>query len=312
MFCHVTVLLNEAVEQLNIREDGIYVDCTLGGGGHSSAILSRLKSGHLYAFDQDQTAIEAANERLKAISSHYTLISKNFKYLKSALAEYGVDHVDGILFDLGVSSPQFDEAERGFSYNQDARLDMRMDTRQKLDAYEIVNTWSYNDLVRILYKYSDEKFAKNIARKIEQHRKIKPIQTTFELVDIIKEAIPAAARRSGGHPAKRTFQALRIAVNDELNVFHDALLDSLDLLVPGGRIAVITFHSLEDRLCKQIFKDASSLKDVPPGLPVIPKEMEPIFKLVSRKAIVPTEEELESNHRSHSAKLRVIERKELP
>lgn len=312
MFCHVTVLLNEAVEQLNIREDGIYVDCTLGGGGHSSAILSRLKSGHLYAFDQDQTAIEAANERLKAISSHYTLISKNFKYLKSALAEYGVDHVDGILFDLGVSSPQFDEAERGFSYNQDARLDMRMDTRQKLDAYEIVNTWSYNDLVRILYKYSDEKFAKNIARKIEQHRKIKPIQTTFELVDIIKEAIPAAARRSGGHPAKRTFQALRIAVNDELNVFHDALLDSLDLLVPGGRIAVITFHSLEDRLCKQIFKDASSLKDVPPGLPVIPKEMEPKFKLVSRKAIVPTEEELESNHRSHSAKLRVIERKELP
>lgn len=312
MFCHVTVLLNEAVEQLNIREDGIYVDCTLGGGGHSSAILSRLKSGHLYAFDQDQTAIEAANERLKAISSHYTLISKNFKYLKSALAEYGVDHVDGILFDLGVSSPQFDEAERGFSYNQDARLDMRMDTRQKLDAYEIVNTWSYNDLVRILYKYSDEKFAKNIARKIEQHRKIKPIQTTFELVDIIKEAIPAAARRSGGHPAKRTFQALRIAVNDELNVFHDALLDSLDLLVPGGRIAVITFHSLEDRLCKQIFKDASSLKDVPPGLPVIPKKMEPKFKLVSRKAIVPTEEELESNHRSHSAKLRVIERKELP
>jgi len=309
MFHHVSVLLNEAVENLNIHEDGIYVDCTLGGGGHSSVILSHLTTGHLYAFDQDQTAITAANERLKAVGDQYTLISRNFKYMKESLKELGVEKVDGILFDLGVSSPQFDEASRGFSYNQDARLDMRMDTRQKLDAYEIVNTWSYNDLVKILYKYSDEKFAKNIARKIEQHRMVCPIETTFELVEIIKEAIPAAARRSGGHPAKRTFQALRIAVNDELNVFHDALLDALDLLNPGGRVAVITFHSLEDRLCKQIFKDVSSLKDIPKGLPVIPAEMQPKFELVNRKAIVPGNEELENNRRSHSAKLRVIERK---
>ena len=309
MFFHVSVLLNEAIENLNIHEDGIYVDCTLGGGGHSSEILSRLSTGHLYAFDQDETAIQAAKERLQAIGNQYTLISRNFKYIKSSLQNLGVEKVDGILFDLGVSSPQFDEASRGFSYNQDARLDMRMDLRQKLDAYEIVNTWSYNDLVRILYKYSDEKYAKNIARKIEQKRQIKPIETTFELVDIIKEAIPAAARRSGGHPAKRTFQALRIAVNDELNVFHDALLDALDLLNPGGRIAVITFHSLEDRLCKQIFKEASSLKDIPKGLPVIPEEMQPKFELVNRKAIVPSSEELDENRRSHSAKLRVIERK---
>lgn len=309
MFHHVSVLLEEAVNGLNIKEDGIYVDCTLGGAGHSSEILKRLTTGHLYAFDQDETAVKAASERLSAIGDNYTIISKNFKHIKSALEELGVTKVDGILYDLGVSSPQFDEGSRGFSYNQDARLDMRMDTRQKLDAYEIVNEWSYEDLVRILYKYSDEKFAKNIARKIEQHRASAPIETTFQLVDIIKEAIPAAARRSGGHPAKRTFQALRIAVNDELNVFHDSLLDSLELLNPEGRIAVITFHSLEDRLCKQIFKDASSLKDIPRGLPVIPEEMQPKFSLVSRKAILPSDEELTNNRRSHSAKLRVIERK---
>lgn len=312
MFSHVSVLLNEAIDSLNIKEDGIYVDCTLGGGGHSSEILKRLTTGHLYAFDQDETAVQAASERLAKIGSNFTIISKNFKHIKEALASYGIDEVDGILFDLGVSSPQFDEASRGFSYNQDARLDMRMDTRQKLDAYEIVNTWPYEDLVRILFKYSDEKFAKQIARKIEQARAKQPIETTFELVEIVKSAIPAAARRSGGHPAKRTFQALRIAVNDELNVFHDALLDSLDLVKVGGRVSVITFHSLEDRLCKQIFKDVSSLKDIPRGLPVIPKEMQPKFELVSRKAILPSDKELNENRRSHSAKLRVIERKRNP
>lgn len=309
MFSHITVLLNEAVEGLNIKEDGIYVDCTLGGGGHSSKILSQLTTGHLYCFDQDEIAIAAASKRLSAISDNFTIISTNFKNIKSALNELGVEHVDGILYDLGVSSPQFDEASRGFSYNQDARLDMRMDLRQKLDAYEIVNHWDYNDIVRILFKYSEEKFAKNIARKIEQKRAIKPIETTFELVEVIKEAIPAAARRSGGHPAKRTFQALRIAVNDELNVFHESLKDSLDLLNVGGRISVITFHSLEDRICKQMFKDVSEMKDVPPGLPVIPDELKPKFALVNKKPILPTDQELEDNHRAHSAKLRVIERK---
>lgn len=309
MFSHVTVLLNEAVEGLNIKEDGIYVDCTLGGGGHSSEILKRLTTGHLYCFDQDDHAIEAASKRLEAISNNFTIIRTNFKNIKSALNELGVEKVDGILYDLGVSSPQFDEASRGFSYNQDARLDMRMDQRQKLDAYEIVNHWDYNDIVRILFKYSEEKFAKNIARKIEQKREIKPIETTFELVDVIKEAIPAAARRSGGHPAKRTFQALRIAVNDELNVFHDSLKDSLELLDINGRIAVITFHSLEDRICKQVFKDVSEIKDVPRGLPVIPDELKPKFSLVNKKPTIPSQQELDDNHRAHSAKLRIIERK---
>lgn len=309
MFHHVSVLLEEAIDGLNIRPNGIYVDCTLGGAGHSSEILKRLTSGHLYAFDQDPSAIVVAEQRLQKIGQNYTIIPQNFKNIKSALADFGVDKVDGVLFDLGVSSPQFDEASRGFSYNQDARLDMRMNPAQKLDAYEIVNTWSYADLVKILYRYSDEKFAKQIARRIEQERQLKPIETTFELVEIIKEAIPAAARRTGGHPAKRTFQALRIAVNDELNVFHDALIDSLELLNPEGRIAVITFHSLEDKICKQIFKDVSSLKDVPPGLPVIPDELQPKFTMVNRKAILPSTTELENNRRSHSAKLRVIERK---
>ena len=255
MFEHVTVMLEEAVDGLNIKEDGIYVDCTLGGGGHSARILSKLTTGHLYAFDQDETAITAANARLKAISDHYTIIYSNFVHLKEKLNELGVERVDGVLFDLGVSSPQFDTGERGFSYNFDSRLDMRMDKRQELDAYEIVNTYPYEKLVKILYMYSDEKFAKQIARKIEMHRQIKPIETTFELVEIIKEAIPAPARRKGGHPAKRTFQALRIAVNDELNVFESALNQALELINVDGRIAVITFHSLEDRICKTIFKE---------------------------------------------------------
>ena len=243
MFDHVTVLLNEAVEGLNIKEDGIYVDCTLGGAGHSCAILKRLTTGHLYCFDQDQTAIAAARSRLSEISDNFTIIYSNFVNIKAELSNLGITKVDGILFDLGVSSPQFDTGERGFSYNYDARLDMRMDTNNSLDAYTIVNTWSYEQLVEILFKYADEKFAKRIARKIEQSRVNKPIETTFQLVEIIKEAIPAAAHRKGGHPAKRTFQALRIAVNDELNVFDRALKDSLALLNSGGRIAVITFHS---------------------------------------------------------------------
>ena len=212
------------------------------------------------------------------------------------------------MLDLGVSSPQFDTGSRGFSYNYDARLDMRMDINNPLDAYYIVNNWSYEQLVEILFKYADEKFAKRIARKIEQARSNKPIETTFELVEIIKEAIPAAARRKGGHPAKRTFQALRIAVNDELNVFDRALKDALDLLNSKGRISVITFHSLEDKICKYTFNDVTKLKDVPPGLPVIPEHLLPKYKLINKKAIVASDEELEMNHRAHSAKLRIIER----
>lgn len=308
MFDHVTVLLNEAVEGLNIKEDGIYVDCTLGGAGHSCAILKRLTTGHLYCFDQDQTAIAAARSRLSEISDNFTIIYSNFVNIKAELSNLGITKVDGILFDLGVSSPQFDTGERGFSYNYDARLDMRMDTNNSLDAYTIVNTWSYEQLVEILFKYADEKFAKRIARKIEQSRVNKPIETTFQLVEIIKEAIPAAARRKGGHPAKRTFQALRIAVNDELNVFDRALKDSLALLNSGGRIAVITFHSLEDKICKYTFNDVTKLKDVPLGLPIIPDYLLPKYKLVNKKAIIASKEELEINHRAHSAKLRVIER----
>ncbi|WP_296878541.1 16S rRNA (cytosine(1402)-N(4))-methyltransferase RsmH [Thomasclavelia sp.] len=308
MFEHVTVLLNEAVEGLKIKEDGIYVDCTLGGAGHSMAILKQLTSGHLYCFDQDQTAIEAARKRLATISDNFTIFYSNFVNLKAMLAKENIFKVDGILFDLGVSSPQFDTGERGFSYNLDARLDMRMDNANPLDAYTIVNTWSYQQIVEILYKYADEKFAKQIARKIEQKRKQKPIETTFELVEIIKEALPASVLKKKGHPAKKTFQALRIAVNDELNVFDKALKDALDLLNVNGRIAVITFHSLEDKICKYTFNDVSKLKDVPANLPIIPDYLQPKFKLVNRKPIVASEAELSANHRAHSAKLRIIER----
>ena len=308
MFNHVTVLLNEAVEGLNVKSDGIYVDCTLGGAGHSSLILKQLTTGHLYCFDQDENAIQAARQRLETIGNQFTIIQSNFKNIKAELNQRGVEHVDGILFDLGVSSPQFDNAERGFSYNYDARLDMRMDQSSSLDAHEIVNHYSYEQLVEILYKYADEKFAKQIARRIEKEREIQPIDTTFQLVEIVKSAIPAYARRKGGHPAKRTFQALRIAVNDELNVFDIALKDALDLLNINGRIAVITFHSLEDKICKYTFNEVSKLKDVPKGLPVIPEGMQPKFKIINKKPIIATEEELNENHRSHSAKLRVIER----
>ena len=308
MFNHVTVLLNEAVEGLNVKSDGIYVDCTLGGAGHSSLILKQLTTGHLYCFDQDENAIQAARQRLETIGNQFTIIQSNFKNIKAELNQRGVEHVDGILFFFFFSSIQFDNAERGFSYNYDARLDMRMDQSSSLDAHEIVNHYSYEQLVEILYKYADEKFAKQIARRIEKEREIQPIDTTFQLVEIVKSAIPAYARRKGGHPAKRTFQALRIAVNDELNVFDIALKDALDLLNINGRIAVITFHSLEDKICKYTFNEVSKLKDVPKGLPVIPEEMQPKFKLINKKPIIATEEELNENHRSHSAKLRVIER----
>jgi len=308
MFHHISVLLQETIDGLNIKEDGIYVDCTLGGGGHSQEILKRLTTGHLYCFDQDQTAIAAAQERLAQISDRFTIIYANFKNLKEELTKRGVSHVDGFVFDLGVSSPQFDDGERGFSYNYDARLDMRMDQNQKISAYELVNQAPVSDLITWLYKYSDEKFAKQIARAIARHREEKPIETTFELVDIIKEAIPAPARRKGGHPAKRTFQALRIAVNDELNVFEQALNDALTLLNVHGRIAVITFHSLEDKICKYTFQEVTKQPELPRGMPVVPEYLKPQFKKITKKPIVASDEELLENHRSHSAKLRIIER----
>ncbi|KXH79893.1 16S rRNA (cytosine(1402)-N(4))-methyltransferase RsmH [Sporosarcina sp. HYO08] len=310
MFNHTTVLLHEAVEGLNIKNDGIYVDCTLGGAGHSKEIVEQLSpEGRLICFDQDLTAIEVAKERLKDHLSKVTFVHSNFRHLKSELAKLGVSSVDGVLYDLGVSSPQLDTPERGFSYNHDAPLDMRMNTEASLTAYEVVNHWSYEDLVRIFFRYGEEKFSKSIARKIEQAREQQPIETTGELVELIKAGIPAAARRTGGHPAKRVFQAIRIAVNDELGAAEDSISDAITLLNPGGRMSVITFHSLEDRLCKTIFKEASSYPELPPNLPVIPEGMEPILKLITRKPITPGETEIENNKRARSAKLRIAERK---
>ena len=271
MFNHTTVLLHETVDGLNIRPDGIYVDCTLGGAGHSEYLAERLSDqGHLYCFDQDATAIEHAKEKLKNHLHKITFIHANFKYLKEELEKHGVEKVDGILYDLGVSSPQLDTPERGFSYHHDAPLDMRMDQSAELSAYHVVNDWRFEDLVRIFYRYGEEKFSKQIARKIEAAREIQPIETTAQLVECIKDGIPAPARRKGGHPAKRVFQAIRIAVNDELGAAETSLQDALDLLAVNGRISVITFHSLEDRLTKALFKEASSLPELPPNLPVIP------------------------------------------
>ncbi|MGE7903788.1 16S rRNA (cytosine(1402)-N(4))-methyltransferase RsmH [Peribacillus sp. NPDC094092] len=309
MFQHTTVLLKETVDGLNIKPDGIYVDCTLGGAGHSEYLLSQLSDkGRLYAFDQDETAIRNAKEKLESYGERIVLVPNNFKYLKEELNARGVEKVDGILYDLGVSSPQLDTPERGFSYNHDAPLDMRMDQSAAISAYDVVNTWSFHDLLRIFFQYGEEKFSKQIARKIEAAREIKPIETTFELVELIKDGIPAPARRKGGHPAKRVFQAIRIAVNDELGVFEDSLEQAISLLDKEGRISVITFHSLEDRICKTVFKKASSMPDLPPGLPVIPDEFKPTMKIITRKPILPSEEELEGNNRSRSAKLRIAEK----
>lgn len=309
MFVHETVLKEEAVQGLNIKPDGIYVDCTLGGGGHSERILQELsEKGKLIAFDQDDTALEHAKSRLASYQDQVIFVRSNFRHLKRELIQLNYTKVDGFLFDLGVSSPQFDEAERGFSYRFDAPLDMRMDQTQPLTAYEIVNQWPYEEIVKIISRYGEEKFAKQITRKIEKAREISPIETTFQLVEIIKDAIPAPARRKGGHPAKRTFQAIRIAVNDELHAFEQALNDCIDLTASKGRIAVITFHSLEDRICKQVFKKRSSNEQVPRDLPIIPKEMMPELTLITRKPIIATDEELEKNPRAQSAKLRIAEK----
>lgn len=309
MFKHTTVLLEEAVDGLQIKPDGKYVDCTLGGGGHSFKMASCLsKNGRLIAFDQDETAINFAKEKLAPYGEQVIFVKNNFKNLKDQLTLLGIYKVDGILYDLGVSSPQLDQAERGFSYHQDAPLDMRMDLDGTLSAYDIVNKWPYEDLIRIFFQYGEERFSKQIARRIEERRKEAPIKTTGELVDIIKESIPAPARRKGGHPAKRVFQAIRIAVNDELGAFESSLQQAIDLLNKGGRISVITFHSLEDRICKRVFREASSGPEIPRGMPVIPEHDQPTIKLINRKPIVPSKEEIEANNRARSAKLRIAEK----
>ena len=309
-FHHVTVLLHETIDMLDVKPDGVYVDATLGGAGHSEYLLGKLsESGHLYAFDQDQHAIENAKTRLSPFIKRgmVTFIKGNFRQLKERLNELGVTEIDGICYDLGVSSPQLDERERGFSYKKDAPLDMRMNQEASLTAYEVVNTYDYHDLVRIFFKYGEDKFSKQIARKIEQTRAIKPIETTTELAEIIKSAKPAKELKKKGHPAKQIFQAIRIEVNDELGAADESIQQAMDLLAIGGRISVITFHSLEDRLTKQLFKEASTV-EVPKGLPFIPDELKPKMELVNRKPILPSQEELEENNRSHSAKLRVAQK----
>lgn len=306
-FHHVTVFLHETIDYLDVKPDGVYVDATLGGAGHSEYLLSKLSpKGHLYAFDQDATAIEHAKKRLAPYieKGMVTFVQDNFRHLKLQLEKLGVDEIDGICYDLGVSSPQLDERERGFSYKQDAPLDMRMNRHADFSAYQVVNDYDYHDLVRIFFKYGEDKFSKQIARKIEQARQIKPIETTTELAEIIKSAKPAKELKKKGHPAKQIFQAIRIEVNDELGAADESIQQAIDMLAVDGRISVITFHSLEDRLTKQLFKEASTV-DVPKGLPFIPDDLKPKLELISRKPILPSAEELEMNNRAHSAKLRV-------
>ena len=306
-FHHVTVMLHETIDMLDVKPDGIYVDATLGGAGHSEYLLSKLsEKGHLYAFDQDQNAIDNAQKRLAPYieKGMVTFIKDNFRHLKDRLHDLGVTEIDGICYDLGVSSPQLDQRERGFSYKKDAPLDMRMNQEASLTAYEVVNQYDYHDLVRIFFKYGEDKFSKQIARKIEQAREQKPIETTTELAELIKSAKPAKELKKKGHPAKQIFQAIRIEVNDELGAADESIQQAMDMLALDGRISVITFHSLEDRLTKQLFKEASTV-EVPKGLPFIPDDLKPKMELVSRKPILPSKEELEANNRSHSAKLRV-------
>ncbi|MDR1568560.1 MAG: 16S rRNA (cytosine(1402)-N(4))-methyltransferase RsmH [Streptococcaceae bacterium] len=310
-FKHETVLLEETVNSLNVKADGIYVDCTLGGAGHSEYLLSKLnEKGHLYAFDQDPVAIENAKVRLKKYIDlkMVTLVQSNFSKLNEKITQLGVTGVDGVVYDLGVSSPQLDIALRGFSYHQDGPLDMRMDSTSCLTAEIVVNTYPYQDLVRIFYRYGEEKFAKQIARKIEETRVHQRIKTTTELVEIIKLAIPQKARRTGGHPAKRIFQAIRIEVNQELDAIETSLEQAIELLNLNGRVSVITFHSLEDRIVKNIFKEYSTVWNLPQGIPIVPDELQPILELVNRKPILPSEQEVAENRRARSAKLRVVER----
>jgi 16S rRNA (cytosine1402-N4)-methyltransferase len=309
MFHHVTVLKNEAVKGLNIKEDGIYVDCTLGGAGHSSLIASQLTgSGRLICVDQDDTALQNAQKVLEPYIDRVSLVKSNFRNVNQILDDLELEKVDGFLYDLGVSSPQLDEAERGFSYNHDAPLDMRMDRQGALSAYEVVNHWGEEEIANVIFRYGEEKFSRRIANNIVQERQVQEIESTFQLVELIKKSIPAAARRSGPHPAKRTFQAIRIAVNDELQAFEDSLSQALDRLFIGGRLSVITFHSLEDRICKQFFQSQNQGCICPPGFPQCACGQTPNVKIITRKPTLPTDEEIESNPRARSAKLRVAEK----
>lgn len=304
---HISVLLKESIESLMIKEDGIYVDCTLGYGGHSSEILKRIKRGHLFAFDQDQEAINFSRERLSKISDNFTIIKSNFYYMKEELEKLSITEVDGIIFDLGVSSPQLDDGKRGFSYHQDARLDMRMDQESDFSAYEVVNQYSEKDLARIFFQYGEEKYSNSIAKNIVKYREEKPIETTFELVDVIKKSVPEKYSRDK-HPARKVFQAIRIEVNHELDILEQTIKDAASILKKDGRLSIITFHSLEDRIVKNTLRDLSSVDPLVKGLPNIPNEYLPDFELVTSKAIVPTNQEIEQNNRSRSSKLRVLKR----
>jgi 16S rRNA (cytosine1402-N4)-methyltransferase len=304
---HISVLLNETISSLNLHENSVIVDATLGYGGHSSYILERISKGYLFAFDQDSEAIRHSTDRLQKIGTNFTIIKSNFVHMQEELEKRGIQKVDGVLFDLGVSSPQLDEAERGFSYHQDAKLDMRMDKDQKLSAYDVVNKYSKEDLSRIFTQYGEDKFANNIAKKIVEYRETKPIETTLELVEIIKTAVPMKFRIDK-HPARQIFQAIRIEVNHELDVIEPAINQALSILKVGGRVCIITFHSLEDRIVKNVLKEKTMIDERVKGLPNIPDEYLPDFQLVNHKPIEATKEELEQNPRSRSAKLRVIER----
>ena len=304
---HYSVLKSESIEGLSIKEDGIYVDATIGYAGHSSEILKRLKRGFLFAFDADKEATTFAERRLSEISSNFKIFHDNFSNLEERLKEENITKVDGFLFDLGVSSPQIDEAERGFSFMKDGSLDMRMDTSKELSAYEVVNNYSYEELVRIFFNYGEEKLSKPIAKKIVDVRTTNPIKTTKELVDVIASSV-GAKYFNLEHPERRIFQAIRIEVNQELKVIEEALPKAIHLLNKGGRICVITFHSLEDRIVKQIFNKYSKIDEMVKGLPIIPEEYKPLIKLINKKPILASEQELNENSRSKSAKLRIVER----
>ena len=307
-FRHISVLLDECIDALAIKPDGIYVDGTLGGAGHSSQIVKRLTTGLLVGIDRDPVALKAAGQRLKEFEDNVTLVHSNFREIKAVLQDLNIPGVDGILLDLGVSSPQLDDKSRGFSYMQDAPLDMRMNGEDALSAYTVVNQWPQEELKRILYDYGEERYAPQIAQAICRRREEKPIETTLELVDVIRGAMPAAALREAQHPAKRSFQAIRIAVNDELGAVEQVMRDAVECLNPGGRLAVITFHSLEDRIVKTAMVNASKGCTCPPNFPVCVCGKKPKVKLISKKPIVSTQEELNENPRARSAKLRVCEK----
>ena len=307
-FYHISVLLDECIEGLNIKPDGIYVDGTLGGAGHSSQIAKRLTTGRLIGIDRDPVALKAAGERLAPYADRVTLVHSNFCEIAQVLRDLDIDGVDGILLDLGVSSPQLDDSSRGFSYMADAPLDMRMNSEDKLSAYDVVNSWSYEELKRILFDYGEERYAPKIASAICKKREEKPIETTLELVDVIRGAMPAQALREKQHPAKRSFQAIRIAVNDELGSVEKVMRDAIPCLNPGGRLAVITFHSLEDRIVKTAMAAAAKGCTCPPSFPVCVCGKKPQVQVITRKPIVSGDEELERNPRARSAKLRVCEK----